>query len=389
MDTIAHRPDYRGQGIVNLTATLINARGGTARVPELHALPASAIADARHVLLLVLDGLGSRWLARHSAGSALAAHHVAELTSVFPTTTASAITTFLTGDAPQQHAVTGWFMWFRELGAVLSVLPGNPRYGGVGYAQAGVDLDKLLGHRPIVERMRTQSVLVSPSYIARSDFNLAHLGNARLVTHKSPEQLFRASARAIRKAREPSYLYAYWPGLDGIGHEHGMESPQAVAHFRELDERFAAFLESIAGTDTAVLVTADHGHLDCGREDVIDLADHPDLADCLRIPLCGEPRAAYCYLRPGRVERFRAYWRDRLADRFDLHSSQDLIDAGLFGTGAPHPRLLERVGDMTLISCGRAIITERLPTERDFSQIGVHGGLSADELYVPLCVARA
>jgi hypothetical protein len=389
MDAIAHRPNYAGQGIVNLTATLINARGGRAQAPELHALPASAIADARHVLLLVIDGLGSRWLARHGAGSALAAHRVAELTSVFPTTTASAITTFLTGDAPQQHAVTGWFMWFRELGAVLAVLPGNPRYGGVGYARAGVDLDTLLGHRSLVERIRTPSVVISPSYIARSDFNLAHLGGARLVKHKSPKQLFRASARAIRQARQPSYFYAYWPGLDGVGHEHGMESPRAVAHFRELDGLFAAFLKSIAGTDTTVLVTADHGHLDCTPEDVVDLADHPDLADCLRLPLCGEPRAAYCYLRPDRVERFTAYCRDALADRFDLHNSQDLIDAGLFGTGTPHPRLAERIGDMTLIARGRPIITERLPTERAFAQIGVHGGLSEDELYVPLCVAQA
>jgi hypothetical protein len=339
-------------------------------------------------LLLVLDGLGSRWLTRHGAGSALAAHQVAELTSVFPTTTASAITTFLTGDAPQQHAVTGWFMWFRELGSLLAVLPGSPRYGGVGYAQAGVDLDALLGHRPIGERMRTPSVVVSPSYIARSDFNLAHLGGARLLTHKSPKQLFRTSARAIRKAREPSYFYAYWPGLDGVGHEHGMESARAVDHFRELDGLFGDFLHRITGTDTAVVVCADHGHLDCTPEDVVELADHPDLGDCLRMPLCGEPRAAYCYLRPDRVEQFTAYCRNRLADRFDLHRSQDLIDAGLFGNGEPHPRLAERVGDMTLISRGRAIITERLPTERAFSQIGVHGGLSADELYVPLCVAR-
>ena len=249
MNAIANRPDYHGGGILNLTATLINARGGHAEAPELDALPAAALAHARNIVLLVLDGLGSRWLARHGVGSALAEYRIAELTSVFPPTTASAITTYLTGDAPQQHGLTGWFMWLRELGCVMSVLPGTPRYGGVGYAEAGVDLPALLGHRSIFDRMALPSVVISPHAIARSDFNLAHLGRAGLLPYKTLRQMFRRTARAIRKAREPGYFYLYWPGLDGIGHEHGMESPRAVDHFRELDGLFGDFLHRI---DTAM-----------------------------------------------------------------------------------------------------------------------------------------
>ncbi|MCG6940394.1 MAG: alkaline phosphatase family protein [Thiohalocapsa sp.] len=388
MITIAHQPDYQGGGIVNLTATLIAARGGRAALPELSALPAQALADVPHIVLLVLDGLGSRWLARHGAGSALAAHRIGELTSVFPPTTATAITTYLTGDAPQQHGLTGWFTWLRELGCVMTVLPGTPRYGGVGYTSAGVDLPALLGHRSIFERLATPSVAVSPAHIARSDFNLAHLGPAQLLPYKGLKQMFRRAARAIRRAREPSYFYLYWPGLDGIGHERGIDSPEALAHFHAIDALYARFLRNIAGTDTAVLVSADHGHLDCRPEDVVQLADHPVLADCLTLPLCGEPRAAFCYVRADRVERFTAYCRDVLGERFDLHRSQDLLDAGLFGTGAPHPRLAERIGDYTLLARGRAVIHDQLPTEKGFRQIGVHGGLSPEELYVPLSLAR-
>jgi hypothetical protein len=389
MDSNTNRPDYTGGGIVNLAASLIEARGGRPRAPTLRALPTAELAAARHVVLVVLDGLGSRWLARHAPGSLLAQRQVTELTSVFPPTTASAVTTFLTGLAPQQHGLTGWFMWFRELGCVMSVLPGTPRYGGVGYGKAGVDLQRLLGHESLFAQLATPSVAVSPSWIARSDFNLAHLGPARLLTYKSLRQMFRRAARAIRKARVPSYFYLYWPGLDGIGHEHGIESAQALAHFNEIDARLADFTRAIAGTDTAVLVSADHGHLDRGPDDIVALADHPDLADCLALPLCGEPRAAYCYVRPDRVERFTAYCRDVLGDRFALHRSQDLMTTGLFGDGPPHPRLAERIGDFTLISRGRALIHEQLPTEDTFEQIGVHGGLSAEELYVPLCLVRA
>lgn len=383
-----HKPDYHGAGIVNLMASLINARGGHAEVPELRQLPAAALGDSGHIVLLVLDGLGSRWLARHGAGSQLATDVIGELTSVFPSTTASAITTFLTGDAPQQHGLTGWFTWFRELGCVMSVLPGTPRYGGAGYRAAGVDTAALLGHRPLSERLATPAVTLSPYWIARSDFNLAHLGRATLVPYKGLKQMFRRAARAIRRAREPGFFYLYWPGLDGVGHEHGMESAQAQAHFREIDAQYARFLRAISATDTTVLVTADHGHLDAKPGDMVRLEDHPVLADCLALPLCGEPRAAFCYLRPNRVQTFTAYCRDVLGERFDLYPSTELLDAGLFGTGTPHPRLHERIGDYTLIARGSNLIRERLPTEGELQQIGVHGGLSADELYVPLCATK-
>jgi hypothetical protein len=68
----------------------------------------------------------------------------------------AAITSFLTGTAPRQHGVTGWHMYLRELGAVLAILPGRPRYGGMSFAQAGVDVVKLLGHRPLFDQLRSR-----------------------------------------------------------------------------------------------------------------------------------------------------------------------------------------------------------------------------------------
>ena len=48
------------------------------------------------------------------------------LTSTSPTcttATATAITTFMTGLAPQQHGLTGWHVYLKELGCVTAVLP--------------------------------------------------------------------------------------------------------------------------------------------------------------------------------------------------------------------------------------------------------------------------
>jgi hypothetical protein len=382
-------PDYQGGSIVNLMASIIRGRGGESSYPSLRLLPSDEVAGFTNVVLLVVDGLGFEYLTRRLPRGTLGRSLRGPITSVFPPTTAAAITSFLTGDAPQQHALTGWHTYLRELGCVMTVLPGHPRYGGVSYRKASLDPTKLFGHTPLSARIRTRSIFVSPAYIAHSDFNLAHLGTSELRTFQTLPEMFRQAVRIIRASREPKYLYLYWPKLDSIGHEKGIESETALAHLWEIELALTDFLVATGRTDTLVLVTADHGQIDTLESDRIDLADHPELARCLALPLCGEPRAAFCYVRPGRVEQFERYCREVFADQVDLTPSRELVARGLFGLGDPHPRLEERIGDYTLLMRANRVLREWLPSERRYAQVGVHGGLSSTELKVPLCVFRS
>jgi hypothetical protein len=270
----------------------------------------------------------------------------------------------------------------------MTVLPGTPRYGGLSYGKVGIDLAMLFQHRSVFARIASQSIAVSPRHIARSDYNLAHLGPAALRPFSGLAGLRRQIVRAVRRTRGPSYVYAYWPGLDTIGHHRGIESPAALAHLAALEEHIGALSAALAGTDTALVISADHGQIDTTPADVTDIGDHPELADCLRIPLCGEPRAAFCYVRPDRVDAFETYCAEVLGPRFALHHSAELMEQGLYGLGPPHPRLAERIGDYTLIARGSNVIRDRLLADKPFRQVGVHGGLSDAELRVPLCLLR-
>jgi hypothetical protein len=146
-------------------------------------------------------------------------------------------------------------------------------------------------------------------------------------------------------------------------------------------------LDTLRGSDTLVIVCADHGQVDVAPHRRISLDDHPTLTDCLVLPLCGEPRAAYCYLRPGREDPFDAYVRCKLAAAADCLPSASLIDSGWFGLGEPHPRLAERIGDRVLVMKDGYLLKDWLPQERRHEMVGMHGGLSDDELWVPLIVA--
>ena len=94
------KPDYSGGGLVNLMASLVVGRGGLARHPLLSSLDAKALADATNVVLFIVDGLGDGYLRRRGAGGELARRRRGAMTSVFPPTTASAITTSYTGCTP-------------------------------------------------------------------------------------------------------------------------------------------------------------------------------------------------------------------------------------------------------------------------------------------------
>ena len=378
-------PDYQGGSIVNLVTSIAQALGSDAPdYPPLRELAAQSL-GSRNVVLLVVDGMGYENLAANASEGSLAAHLKARITSVFPSTTATAITTFYTGTAPQQHGLTGWFTYFPELGGVIAPLPYRPR--AVGEALA-VPATEAFGHVPIFDRLRARSFVVAPQRIAHSEFSTAHAGAAEIVPFETLEQMFAAVERIVRAPGERRYVYAYWPELDTLAHEHGIGSREALAQLAEIDAAFGRFLRAVGGTDTAVIVTADHGFVDRSQDQAIVLDEHPELAETLRLPLCGEPRAAFCYVHAHLRGRFIDYVTRRLGAFIEVSDSRALLEAGFFGAGPPHPRLAERIGDFTLIAKDAASIKDWVPGEKRHFHIGVHGGTSTREMYVPLIVAQ-
>ena len=378
-------PDYRGGSLVNLMSTLTTALGGSSPHAPLTALPPEALADARHLVLLVVDGLGHDYLINHD--SALRQHLHSPLTSVFPSTTASAIPTFLTGLAPQQHGLTGWHMYFREIGAIAAPLPFRLRAGRRSLRHAGVTPATLFGLTPLYDRLPLPCHVVSPQHIIHSDFNAALSGKATRHGYASLDEMFALITGLLRSDAPRSYLHAYWPQHDSLAHEYGIHSTQVAEAFAALDAGFARLVNVARDSGSRIIVTADHGFIDTSTAETIDLDDHPGLRETLLLPLCGEPRMAYAYVRAGREAQFEQYLREQLADRVYWIKSEAILQQGWLGPGEAHPALRDRIGDYVLIPRGHTILRDWLKGEERHTHIGVHGGLSAAEMVVPLVVA--
>jgi hypothetical protein len=380
------RPDYHGASLVNLMTSIAGAFGASLPYAPL-AVPLAELERARTVILLVIDGLGDHWLAEHAPNGALRAHRRAAMDSVFPSTTATAITTFLTGLAPAQHALTGWFMHLREIGAVTAILPLTLRAGGQSIAVQGLPPAGLFAHAPLAARLPVASFVVSPKSIADSPFNVFHCGPATRVRYGTIEEMVDALVRITRSGRGRQYVYAYYPEVDACAHDHGMASRRTQAEVERADRAFGALLQELRGTDSVVVATADHGFVDSPPARQIELDRHPALADTLVLPLCGEPRVAYAYVHPERTEAFERAVDGVLEGRGQARRSTDLIAAGAFGPGTPHPRLADRVGHYAIVMADDWTLRDRVLGERRHPQIGAHGGTSECEMRVPLVVA--
>jgi hypothetical protein len=129
------------------------------------------------------------------------------------------------------------------------------------------------------------------------------------------------------------------------------------------------------------VLTADHGMLATRQSAGYDLRNHPDLARLLHILPTGEHRLMYLYIKPGQVERVKAYFEQAWPGKFTLIDSSEAIAKGLFGPGIPHPRLADRSGDLIAIARDDAYLWW---ADKENNLVGQHGGLSADEMIVPL-----
>ncbi len=335
------------------------------------------------VVLLVIDGLGDNFLARHGGGGALLAHRAGRLSSVFPSTTASAVTTLMTGLAPAQHGLNGWFIHDRRFGGVIAPLPLQRR--GNGPLEAPALLPRLFPYRSAFAGACRPVVVVSPAEIAGSGFSRRHSHGARVRPYRSLsglEEAIVAEAGALRDSG--GLIHAYYSSLDALSHQFGCQSEEALSCFAHIDAVFTRLAARLEGTGAQLVLTADHGFIDVPDERCLQLAAWPDVAAMLEAPLFGERRAAFCAVRQGAAAEFNAWVASELGGRAVLVEGPALRHSGLLGPGRPHRRLAERVGTHVLLMEAGWTLADRVAGEKPVSMRGVHGGLSADEMWVPL-----
>lgn len=379
-------PDYKGGSIVNLMSSLMKALGSDSPYAPLNILPSEELKDFDTVILLVIDGLGYDFLTTHGTGGILCENLKGSMTSVFPATTATAVTTFTTGVAPQQHAITGWFVYLKEIGTVTTILPFRSRSGSISIDKM-VPPTRIFDSEPFFNKITCDSYYIIDGGLVDSCYTTALAGRAQRVPYYTIDDFFEQLRKCIEKPNS-KYIYAYWSRLDAISHEYGTTSERVFSHFRELHDNLDAFSDSLDGTNTILLITADHGLVDIPREGVIHVKEHPEFVQTLSLPVCGEPRTAYCYVHPARTVDFENYVQEHFGNFCTLYKTEELVKKNAFGLFEPHQALSDRTGDYVLVMDRSHVLRHFIAGEREYNFVGYHAGATRDEMLVPLIVIK-
>ena len=334
----------------------------------------------RHIIVLLVDGLGALQLAEHSSVAPRLAvmREIGPLCAPFPSSTGVSLTSLGTGLPPGMHGIVGTSFRLDD-GSVLSPLS----WGGDPNPIATQP------ESTVLERAATAGILVTsaaPAAHRNSGLTRAALRGGEYPGADTLPARLAVTAAAISRARAEqrgSLTYVYWPDLDKAGHVHGVQSAAYRAALVRVDSLVAGLLE-LAADDVALLVTADHGIIDVPDDRRIDLETRPTLRRDV-VTILGEPRARHVYTVEGRADSVRRAWREELGDRADVRTRAEVV--GLLGP--VEEWYAERIGDVVAIAQDDwALTSQRI--DRIVSGLrGQHGALSDAEVLVPLRVAGA
>lgn len=377
----------RGIGIEHLGAW-IGARFGRAAPPgpPAPAWLAQPLAECRSLVLLLLDGVGVRQVADHAPVGALAQARIATLRSVFPSSTAPAITALASGLPPHRHANPGWFAWHPGRARVVRTLPSDCR----GDPAEPFDPAELWRWSPLMAGMDAPSAVIQPAFIAESAFSRYAYQGASRIGYRHLDELHDRIVEAVETLNRAAggFVYAYAPQFDTAAHAHGCRSPRGGGVLVAFDNLFARLAESLAGHDALLLATADHGFVDIAPECQLSMADYPALAGLLARPLTGEPRVAFAEPLPGALHEFLGRAAEHLGHAFDACPTADLLAAGWFGAGQADPAFLAHSGSVALVGREGWSLVDSVPGESGADFTGMHGGTAPDEMMVPVAAVR-
>ncbi len=366
-------PARRGDS-PSLADVLTSAFAATRAEPNPLALP-----PVRSAAVLLIDGLGMSALQRRAghARRLLAAipPQGGVIESGFPTTTASALASLMTGLAAGEHGLVGYSAIDTAGDRVVNQLTGWDE---------GMRPRDWQPHPTVFERAVAaglDAVVVGAERYRDTGFTEAVLRGGRFEAQRSIGDRV-ARGLDLLRGSEARIVYVYVPELDMAGHADGVESPEWTERLDELDAGLVA-LERGVPADAGVLLTADHGMLDVAPHRRLVLAAHDRLWQGIR-HVAGEPRCLHLGLEDARqAGTVRDRWHAAEGGRSWVVTREEAIAAGWFGSVTEAAR--SRLGDVIVAARAQvAYYDARTATDRALAMVGQHGSFSPDELRVPL-----
>jgi hypothetical protein len=359
------------------------------------------------VVLLVVDGFGfNKFLDSYKQNPFLfnltEAGSVFPITSVYPSQTTNALTTLNTGLTPQEHGLFEYFIYLKEAGIVNAL-----RFERIGTKKAklveqGFDPHLMYSGGNIQQRLQKEGIKtythMNASNASLACTKLVFEGSTIVSAYKNSDAIVKLR-KNIEQNRDGAYFFVHLETLDTISHEYGPESQEYNAELQAisflLQKELVEKLNPQAAQETLLLLTADHGGVQVAPEETTYLSLNSESITNAeigvhrkRIMPTGSPRDIFLHVKEQKLQETKEALTMSISKKAQVLETQEALKAGLFGVGTPNPDFLNRTGNLLVMPYGKETLWFEHRSGRKIPLHGQHGGLNAEEMWVPFAAAK-
>lgn len=403
------KPRYNDRCFADLPATILHLLTGTGQPALNPAVLGELSSRYDTVILFFVDGFGWRFYEKYRDAYPFLQRiattgQVSQLTSQFPSTTAAHVTTISTGLPVAQSGVYEWFFYEPQLDEIIAPLlfsfAGDSQRDTL--KQAHVDPQRLFSWQTTLYQQLHQQGVASynfqhEAYSHSTYSQLLFEGATHIIPYQTLSEALVNMQFWLKQRQTPAYFFLYFSQIDSICHGYGPNLPHVEA---EIDTFFTTmerlFYQKLAGTlsDTLVIVTADHGLVEVDPKTTIYLNIEPAFKGIeqffktnrhgqLIVP-AGSPRDMFLHIKEDRLAEAQEFLASRLSGRAEVRLITDLIAQGYFGPPPMSAQFLGRVGNLVILPYAGESVWWYEEDHFEMKFFGHHGGLTKQEMMIPL-----
>ena len=372
-------PDY-DNSILNLITSILKHYKVETNHTSLKKLDKLLEKNYKNVVFIVLDGMGEHILNNISKDGFFKKHELDCITSVYPSTTTAALTTYYSGKPPYESGWIAWSQYFKEYGRAINVLQHKESYQNDTLENNTMDIyTNTINYEPIFSRIEKASPDVK-AYEIMPDYSDKR-SNLTLRANDVPSIC--ENIKTLCSSDGQKFIMAYCDNPDGLLHKFGCTSCEAKDMVLEAEANIENLCHDLK--DTLVIISADHGHKDINK--VYNIIDYPEIQDCLIMPPSFEPRVLSFWVKENKKEKFQELFNKEFSNDFILLTKEEFLDKHFLGYGNKHKKIDDFVGNFIALSVSDAVIKiETYLAPNTDKKKSTHCGLTKDEMEVPLII---
>ncbi|BDC18018.1 alkaline phosphatase family protein [Acidianus sp. HS-5] len=349
-------PDYTRNNLYNVACSIENSLIGDKE-------SCSNITLSDKIFLVLVDGMGYNILKSATEGIKFD-----KIYTVFPSTTATALTTLMTAKKPAEHKILGYTTYVDKIGVINALKYTMPETSEVDLLKKALgSMEDAFNLKSIGKKAREKgkkSASILPKCIAGSEFTKTLYTNV---------EEYRTLWDGIYKAKifaekGVNFITLYIPDVDLTAHRYG---PYAEPTLRATKDIISMILRDIPkGYD--VIITADHGFIQ--TDTAIMLDEDKGLVSYLDSPPFGDARAVFMKSR-----KDLRYMEEKYPN-FKVFTLDEVKELGLLGEKGEN---LDIHADYLGVPTDRKVYVYRYKGGYAGHK-GHHGAMLEEEMEIPL-----